>query len=205
MRLPWSRIGTRPSGWPHDQSQRAAELGWPVGERSAGQRGAEAPLRRSAARSASCVAACPPVARSVNRPGSLANPDRIGLHRVRGSGREAQGHRRRGQHRWRLHLACCGGRNRIGVAPRPRLRRPWPQRLLAGAPPLRCGHTMVAAVLRRRGLARRPGSRHRDRHGSRISSLAKRQARPVQIPQGAASVFCPLEQHRSEWQFKWNA
>ena len=122
------------------------------------------------------VAARPPVARPGNRPGSPASPDRSGLHRVRSGRRKTQGDRRRVHHRWRVRLACRRGRHRVGLAPRPWLRRPWSQRLLAGAQPLRRRHTVVAAVLRRRRLARRRGSRHRDHCRSRISSLAMRQA-----------------------------
>ena len=51
MRSPWSWIGTRPSGWPHDQHLREAELG--CGRPAYGQAEAtEARLTRSAARSA---------------------------------------------------------------------------------------------------------------------------------------------------------
>ena len=122
------------------------------------------------------VAARPPVARPGNRPGSPASPDRSGLHRVRSGRRKTQGNRRRERRRRRVRLAGRGGRHRIGLAPGPGLRRPRSQGLLAGAQPLRCRHTVVAAVLRRRRLARRRGSHHRDHCRSRISSLARRQA-----------------------------
>jgi len=82
-----------------------------------------------------------------------------------------RGHRGRKRRRRSVRSARRGRRDRNGVAARCRLRRARAQGLLAGTPPVRGQHSVVAAILRRCRLARRHGPDRRDSRRSQLSLI----------------------------------
>jgi hypothetical protein len=121
------------------------------------------------------------VAAPGHRPGAVTEPDRGGLHRFRCGRWQVAGHRRRKRCRRGLRGARRGGRDRNGVAARCRLCRPRAQRLLAGTPPVRGEHPVVAVILRRCRLARRRGPYRRDSRRRQVSLITTADADPRQM------------------------
>ena len=131
------------------------------------------------------------VARRSDRLRHVHCPDRGGVHRVRGSRRSPDRHRRRNHRRKRIRGARRGRRHRVGVAARPRLRRPRIERPVATPQSLRRQHTVVAPVLHDHRLGRRRHHRRGDHQRASPSILnaivrSSLHARPCTIRAGVA-------------------